>query len=257
MNVRWVNQLRLYALALALASLACAGGAAGPGAGAPAPAKNGPPPGPDAVRTIDLYVLPYYESAKAPGKRPTVRVGKDFDALLSSNRPEDVLAARDRLEADPDYITPMTMTVLAVRLYDAGYRDDAVFWFYAARNRYHTLEGVLELAAPETAGVRDAMHAFYELAGPVINGYAYCDLAKLKGVRARSLAWVEQHPYAALFWDRLPARPGDRGGHLKETVAALRGQLREELEFLGREENVARLRELRAKNGVDARYCWQ
>ena len=31
----------------------------------------------------------------------------------------------------------MTMMVLAIRLYDVGLRDDAVFWFYAAKDRYH------------------------------------------------------------------------------------------------------------------------
>ena len=37
----------------------------------------------------------------------------------------------------------MTLMVLAIRLYDVGgCRDDAVFWFYAAENRYLTLEDV-------------------------------------------------------------------------------------------------------------------
>ena len=35
--------------------------------------------------------------------------------------------------AKPQVVTPMTMMVLAIRLYDVGLRDDAVFWFYASR----------------------------------------------------------------------------------------------------------------------------
>jgi len=35
--------------------------------------------------------------------------------------------------ARPEAVTPMTMMVLAIRLYDVGLRDDAVFWFYASR----------------------------------------------------------------------------------------------------------------------------
>ena len=43
----------------------------------------------------------------------------------------------------------MTMMVLAIRLYDVGLRDDAVFWFYVARARYITLEDVLDVSARE------------------------------------------------------------------------------------------------------------
>jgi hypothetical protein len=34
----------------------------------------------------------------------------------------------------------MTMMVLAIRLYDAGLRDDAVFWFYVAKDRLAWIE---------------------------------------------------------------------------------------------------------------------
>ena len=47
---------------------------------------------------------------------------------LASNKRSDILAARDRILADPKVVTPMTMMVLAIRLYDVGLRDDAVFW---------------------------------------------------------------------------------------------------------------------------------
>jgi hypothetical protein len=41
--------------------------------------------------------------------------------------------------AKPQVVTPMTMMVLAIRLYDVGLRDDAVFWFYASKDRFQTL----------------------------------------------------------------------------------------------------------------------
>ena len=37
--------------------------------------------------------------------------------------------------------------VLAIRFYDVGLRDDAVFWFYAAKDRYLTLDEVVDVAA--------------------------------------------------------------------------------------------------------------
>ena len=85
------------------------------------------------VRQVGIYVEPFYRSAETPGGAPQVAVGKQYNALLVSNRREDILAARDLIEANPKLATPMTLMVLAIRCYDVGLRDDAVFWFYVAK----------------------------------------------------------------------------------------------------------------------------
>ena len=72
----------------------------------------------------------------------------------------------------------MAMMVLAIRLYDVGLRDDAVFWFYAAKERYIVMSEVLDVKTQTLAQADDAMRSFASLAGPIINGYAFCDLAK-------------------------------------------------------------------------------
>ncbi len=81
------------------------------------------------VKHIGIYVQPYYELAKEPGGHPRVAVVESFNSLLASDKRSDIVAARDKIEAKPDLVTPMTMMVLAIRLYDVGMRDDAVFWF--------------------------------------------------------------------------------------------------------------------------------
>jgi hypothetical protein len=89
------------------------------------------------VRQIGIYVQPFYEAARTSGGgKPQVAVGKQYNDLLGSTRREDILAARDLVVAKPALVTPMTMMVLAIRLYDVGFRDDAVFWFYVAKERY-------------------------------------------------------------------------------------------------------------------------
>src|SRR5262249_34568491 len=99
------------------------------------------------VKHIGIYVLPYYAAADDPEGHPRVAVSKRLDVLLASNSREDVVAARDALAADPKLITPMTMMVLAIRLYDVGLRDDSVFWFYAAKDRYGALLEVIDIKA--------------------------------------------------------------------------------------------------------------
>ncbi len=89
------------------------------------------------VRHIGIYVQPYYASGARPEDPPTVHVGDRYDALLSSTRREDVIRARDLIEAEAAHVTPMSMMVLSIRLYDVGLRDEAVMWFYAAKGRTH------------------------------------------------------------------------------------------------------------------------
>ena len=213
---------------------------------------------PDAapVRQIAVYVQPYYAAAEKPGDRPQVKVGAKFDALLASNRKADIVAARDLVLAEPQRVTPMTMMVVAIRLYDVGLRDDAVFWFYVAKDRYFTVRGVLDVNTPALAQVEDAVRNFATLAGPAINGYAFCDLAKQQEARRKSIAWVEKNRYEALFTEQLPARPGNRAENLRKALEGIRDGAERERRHLEDPKNRQELAKARKDNQVDARFCW-
>ena len=58
----------------------------------------------------------------------------------------------------------MTLMVLAIRLYDVGPRDDAVFWFYAAKDRYISLLGAIDENALGSAP--DAVRSFADARRP-------------------------------------------------------------------------------------------
>jgi hypothetical protein len=209
------------------------------------------------VTQVEIYVLPYYQSASTPDGRPMVSVGDRFDALLASTKREDVTAARDAIRSKPQMVTPMTLMVLAIRLYDVGLRDESVFWFYVAKDRYITLAEVLDVQSPALSQAADAVRNFAILAGPVINGYAFCDPARQRELRSKALTWVEQNPYQVLFWDRLPARPGDRDANLQRAHARIRAGAEEEQRLL---EDPAKLRELtrlRQANLAESRFCWR
>jgi hypothetical protein len=208
------------------------------------------------VTRIDVYVTPYFAAAEKPDGKPTVAVGETFNALLASNRREDIVAARDLVEQQPDKVTPMTMMVLSIRLYDVALRDDAVFWFYAAKGRYITLASVIDVGAAGLAEVDAGMGAFVQLAGPVINGYAFCDVARQQATLAASIDWIEAHPYAVIFMDRLPARPGDRKANLAAAVADLRANAAKESAYLADPKNLSDLKAKRQENESDAKYCW-
>ena len=202
------------------------------------------------VRQIGIYVQPYYEAAREPGGTPRVAVGRSFDGL-ASNSHEDIVAIRDSIMRDPKRLTPMTMMVLAIRLYDVGLRDDSVFWFYAAKDRYLTL---VDVATGGLAQVEQAVRDFATLAGPFINGYAFCDVANQQAIRAKALDWVEKNPYEAMFMEPLPAKSSNRRQALVKAHALIRDNAAKERACLQDPANVAKLRADRAANGADDKY---
>ena len=209
------------------------------------------------VRHIGIYVQPFYESARTPGERPRVAVGAQFNDLLSSDKREDILAARDRVLAAPGLVTPMTMMVLAIRLYDLGLRDDSVFWFYVAKDRYIVMSEVLDVKAPQLVLADEAVRNFATLAGPVINGYAFCDLARQKVQHAKAVEWVEANPYEVMFRPDVPAPPGDRLANAKRAIANAKERVAKERAYFDDAKTAEAYYATRKRNEADVKYCWK
>lgn len=209
------------------------------------------------VKHIGVYVQPFYEAARTPDAAPKVSVGATFSGLLASIRREDILAARDKILADPKLVTPMTMMVLSIRLYDIGMRDDSVFWFYVAKDRFITLADVVDVRAGSLAQAEDAVKNFAVLAGPFVNGYAFCDIAKQGELRRKALEWVEKNPYGAIFMDRLPAKTSDRNAALARSLADIKVSAEKERAYFADPKNVATFAAQRKTNQMDEKFCWK
>jgi len=209
------------------------------------------------VRRIEIYVQPYYEAARTPNAPPRVSVGRTFDDLLASMKKEDIIKARDMIETDPRVVTPMTMMVLAIRLYDMGMRDDAVFWFYAAKARYTTLEDVIDIRTSGLIAPSEAVKSFAVLAGPVINGYAFCDRARQHATNLKAIAWAEAHPYSVLFMTQLTAKEGDRAANLKKSINEQKTFVERERARFDDPKFAEEFAATRRKNEADEKFCWK
>ncbi len=209
------------------------------------------------VRQISVYVQPFYEAGRTPGEPPQVSVGQQYNELLSSNRRENILAVRDLIVAKPAVVTPMAMMVLAIRLYDVGLRDDAVFWFYVAKERYIVMSEVLDVKTQALAQADDAVRSFATLAGPVINGYAFCDLAKQKELHAKAVEWVAANPYEVMFMARAPALPGDRAENAKRAIANAKERAAKESAYFDDAKTREAYYATRKRNEADVKFCWK
>jgi hypothetical protein len=147
--------------------------------------------------------------------------------------------------------------VLAIRFYDVGLRDDAVFWFYAAKERTIVMSDVLDTKTQLLAQADDAVRSFATLAGPVINGYAFCDLARQQEAHAKAVAWVEANPYEVMFMARAPALPGDRADNAKRAVANAKARAAKEKAYFADAKNRDSFYATRKRNETDAKFCWK
>jgi hypothetical protein len=123
---------------------------------------------------IDVYVTPYYNS-----KGPEVNVGR-FSPGLASKNEADFLAAIAEMKTKWNQLTFPELYVGAIRLYDLGFRKEAVYWFYSAQYRGRQFGVLLDQTKMGSIGspgfeLLHAQNAFYQLVGPYINGYAFGD----------------------------------------------------------------------------------
>jgi hypothetical protein len=123
---------------------------------------------------IDAYITPYYNS-----KGLEVSVGR-FSSGLASKNEADFLATIAQMKKDWDRLTFPELYVAAIRLYDLGYRKEAVYWFYSAQYRGRQFGVLLDQSKMGSIGspgfeLFHAQNAFYQLVGTYINGYAFED----------------------------------------------------------------------------------
>ena len=133
---------------------------------------------------VDVYVTPYYNS-----KGPSVSVGRFSSGLASANE-DEFLTTIARMKKDWDRLTFPELYVAAIRLYDLGYRKEAVYWFYSAQFRGRQFGVLLDQSKMGSIGspgfeLLQAQNAFFQLVGPYVNGYAFGDTDELVKVVER------------------------------------------------------------------------
>jgi hypothetical protein len=129
-------------------------------------------------KPMPVTVEPFYD---ANGCK--IAVGK-YSVGLSTTDPLTLLKIVAEMKEEWSELTPEAMYVTAIRLYDLGYKDEAVYWFYSAQYRARLIQGLIDPGKLRVTGNPAAVlivahTAFMERAGKYINGYAFGDIEKL------------------------------------------------------------------------------
>lgn len=202
------------------------------------------------VKSIDIYVKPYYSSEK--GKAQNVFVHKQLDPLLRENSLKGYQSAVKFVEENSARISPITLFTLSARAYDFGLRDEAVKWFYRGQNRLITALYVLDL--PKATVAENT--GFSQVIGQFVNPYAFCDLNKQRQLAKEAVDWVISHPYEIIFIKALPSKFQDRHIALKEAEEKLKARLTTQDEFFADPQHKAKWQKERLENHVNERFCW-
>lgn len=181
--MRFVSAAALAALLSGCGGATSANNAAGPAAGGNAVAGNvtgaavtqGDAAG---ERSIPCSLQAHGLGAEVNG---TASQGPCDDSVGAEYMPLDEL-----IRVIPDH-HPAFYYILARRLFDAGRRDEAVFWFYAGQLRYRIRLSCHPNLRPDTEPA--LFGSLQETVGRPVNEYGFGDLQALPATMERVLAW--------------------------------------------------------------------
>ncbi|MES2694430.1 MAG: hypothetical protein V4773_13215 [Verrucomicrobiota bacterium] len=135
------------------------------------------------VRTFQVEPTGEYAKIDVASSNQAMKTLLHGDTKEKSDMAKRVIAASDQF-------TPPVLYALASMLFEAGRKDEAVFWFYAGqvRGRFDAT-----ICADKTAG--SGIGVLNQQFGPPINEYAGKDPQKLKKIVQRVIKWDEKTPY--------------------------------------------------------------
>ena len=200
---------------------------------------------------IEVYVTPYYNS-----KRPTINVGP-FSKGLGANTEPEFVATIARMKQSWDNLSFPETYVAAIRLYDLGFRKEAIYWFYSAQYRGRLLATLVDRDKMGSMGdpafeFVQAANAFQQLVGPYINGYAFGDIDQLVPIiekvqtEGKKLPDMNKIYPGVSFKNRSEWEPANKGlneglGRLLETLKQQKASIKQQRIERGMEAKFSKL----------------
>lgn len=203
---------------------------------------------PVAREPMPIYITPYYDSNGLK-----ISVGefsnklKDADNKSIGKLSADLKKEKNKLRAEVMYVT-------AIRLYDLGLKDEAVYWFYTAKYRATVFANILDKdkigsIGSEAFELRAAYGAFNQLAGTYINGYAFGELDKLEKTLTKVIEEGKSLPKYGEVYPKVKFVSEDTWANTnKEVSKGLSGLI----DFI--KNNADSIKEQRKKNGIEGKY---
>jgi hypothetical protein len=217
---------------------------------------------------IEVYITPYYNSAGpsiyAGSTGPSIYVGP-FSKGLSATNDTEFVATISKMKESWNNLKFPEMYVGAICLYDRGFRNEAVYWFYSAQYRSRLVASLLDQAKMGSIGdpgfeLAHAANSFQQLVGLYINGYAFGHIDDLALVLERVQKEGKTVPdlnrvYPGVSfksrsaWEMLNKELNDGLSGLLETVKEQRADIKQQRVESGIEARFSKLTSKELPNG--------
>jgi hypothetical protein len=195
---------------------------------------------------MPIYVTPYYDS---DGLK--ISIGENSKKLAGADA-KTILQVCADLKKEKDKLRVEVMYVAAIRLYDLGYKDEAVYWFYSAQYRARVFSSILDgvgFIGSEAFELKQAYNAFYQLAGEYINGYAFGELPKLEKTLEKVAEEGKSLPKFSTIYPKVNFAPEESWAEKNKEVSKGLSGLIEHIKT-----NADSIKEQRKKNGIEGKY---
>lgn len=194
---------------------------------------------------IEIYVTPIYNS-----KGPQIAVGR-WSKELTAATADTIRDLATKMKKDEwEILSPEAMSIVAIRLYDLGHKDDSVYWFYSAQWRARLLRELISKS--DVGGLGDpafertqALNALYQLSGPYINRYAFGKLKTLEKTLAKVREENQSIPSFHKIYPKQGFIPDNEWAEKNKIITTGFDKLADQIKTKGDE-----IRAQRAENGL-------
>src|SRR6266702_8721845 len=197
---------------------------------------------------IEVYVTPYYNS-----KGTAIDVGPFSSGLAAKNESEFV-ATIAKMKQSWDTLNFPETYIATIRLYDLGFRNESIYWFYSAQYRGRLFATLIDQNKMGSIGdpgfeLFQAQNAFQQLVGPYINGYAFGDIDQLVPIIEKVQREGKTVPDLTKIYPRVAFKPksewdaGNKG--LNEGMTKLLMTLKDQK---------ASIKQQRIERGMEAKF---
>jgi len=198
---------------------------------------------------LPIAVLPFYNS-----ETNQINVG-DYSQQLGTSNFQELSTVLQVMTEQRDVLTPEQMFVLAIRLFDLGDNDHAVYWFYEAQFRAKLFQIAIDPSHIGGAGdpsfeLPAAYNAFTQLSGDYINGYAGCAIDNWVNIAKMVKDSNPKPPDLAKLFPGVVFVESSQWPLLNIQVAEGLDKL---IGFLS--DNKETVKQQRKANNLDARFC--
>jgi hypothetical protein len=197
---------------------------------------------------IDVYITPFYNA-----NGPTVEVGQ-FSKGLASKSEAEFVATIQKMKQSWNELRFPELYVAAIRLYELGFRNESIYWFYSAQYRGRVFAGLVDREKMGSIGepgfeLVKATDAFHQLVGPFINGFAFGDIDRLASIVTQVQKENKTVPDLEKLYPKVTFRPR---AEWEKTNAEINDGLTKFLETL--KDQKATIKKTRADNGTEAKF---